>query len=192
MSSNLTPTANYLQAPVAQGMRASVSGTGGRRFESSQGRMPIDKKKVKREFSAGGIVFRSEPEGVLWLVIKPTGDKRWRLPKGEIDRGESSVAAAKREVREEAGVEAEILNKIGNEKFFFVWDKQKILKTVVFYLMEYSQEASSGFDYETEAIDWLTFEEAKKRLAFEKDIALLEKAEKMRKEAEKVQQIKLV
>ena len=150
------------------------------------------KKKIKREFSAGGIVFRSEPEGILWLVIKPTSDGKWRLPKGQIDKGESSAAAAKREVEEEAGVEAEVLGKIGDEKFFFVWDKQKILKTVVFYLMKYSQEASQGFNFETEAIDWLEFEEAKKRLAFEKEIGLLEKAEKIREEAEKIQQIKLV
>ncbi|MCJ7804191.1 NUDIX domain-containing protein, partial [Patescibacteria group bacterium] len=148
-------------------------------------------KKVKREFSAGGIVFRSEPEGILWLVVKPTGNERWRLPKGEIEKGESSVAAAKREVREEAGVEAEVLGKIGDEKFFFVWDKQKILKTVVFYLMKYTQEASQGFNFETEAIDWLKFKEAKKRLAFEKEIDLLGKAEKLRKEVENIQQIKL-
>ena len=154
--------------------------------------MQLKKKKIKREFSAGGIVFRSEPEGILWLVVKPTGDKRWRLPKGEIDKGESSVAAAKREVKEEAGVETEVLSKVGDEKFFFVWDKQKILKTVVFYLMQYIQEASQGSDFEIEAIDWLEFEEAKKRLAFEKEIDLLGKAEKLRKEAEKIQQIKLI
>ena len=152
----------------------------------------MEKKKVKKEFSAGGVVFRQEPEGILWLVIKPTGNEKWRLPKGEIEKGESSIIAAKREVEEEAGVEAEILGKIGNEKFFFVWDKQKIFKTVVFYLMKYIQEASQGFNFETEKIDWLPLEEAKKRLAFEKEIDLLEKAEELRKETEKIQQIKLV
>jgi 8-oxo-dGTP diphosphatase len=154
--------------------------------------MKSNKKKVKREFSAGGIVFRSEPEGILWLVVKPTDNEKWRLPKGKIERGESSLIAAKREVEEEAGVEAEVLGKIGDEKFFFVWDKQKILKTVVFYLMKYTQEANQSFNFETEAIDWLKFEEAKKRLAFEKEADLLEKAEKMRGETEKIQQIKLV
>ncbi|MCJ7804604.1 hypothetical protein MUP35_02620, partial [Patescibacteria group bacterium] len=67
-----------------------------------------------------------------------------------------------------------------------------IYKTVVFYLMKYILEASQGFNFETEAIDWLEFEGAKKRLAFDQDIALLEKAEKMRIETEKIQQIKLV
>jgi len=154
--------------------------------------MKENKKKIKREFSAGGIVFRPEPEGILWLVVKPTSDKRWRFPKGRIEKGESSMVAAQREVKEEAGVEVEVLGKIGDEKFFFVWDKQKILKTVVFYLMQYVQEASQGSDFEIEAIDWLEFEEAKKRLDFEKEIDLLEKAEKLRKESEKVQQINLV
>jgi 8-oxo-dGTP pyrophosphatase MutT (NUDIX family) len=146
----------------------------------------MEKKKIKREFSAGGIVFQKEGKEILWLVVKPAGNEKWRLPKGEIDKGESSVAAAKREVKEEAGVEAEVLGKVGNEKFFFVWDKQKILKNVVFYLMEYIQEAESAFGYEIEAIDWLPFSEAKKRLAFEKEVDLLEKAEKIRKEIEKV------
>lgn len=139
----------------------------------------MEKSKVKREFSAGGVVFRQEPEGVLWLVIKPKGNNRWRLPKGWIERGESSIGAAKREVQEEAGVEAEILGKVGSEKYFFVQDKQKIFKTVVFYLMRYIKEAESGFTWETEAIDWLPFEEAKERLAFDKEKELLEKAKQI-------------
>jgi len=57
--------------------------------------------------------------------------------------------------------------------------------------MKYTQEANQSFNFETEAIDWLKFEEAKKRLAFEKEADLLEKAEKMRGETEKIQQIKL-
>ncbi len=139
-------------------------------------------KKIKREFSAGGIVFQKEGKEILWLVIKPSGSGKWRLPKGGIDRGEDSLTAAKREVKEEAGIEIEVLGKIGNEKYFFVQGKQKILKTVTFYLMEYLQESESGFGWETEEIDWLPFAEAKKRLAFKKEVDLLEKAEKLGKE----------
>ncbi len=143
------------------------------------GALGVKKAKIKREFSAGGVVFRKEPEGILWLVIKPSGSEKWRLPKGWIGKNESSLEAAKREVREEGGIEAEVLGKIGTDKFFFVWDKQKILKNVVFYLMEYLQEAETGFSWETEKIDWLSFEEAKERLAFEKEKEILEKASKM-------------
>ena len=141
--------------------------------------MKKQKGKVKKEFSAGGVVFRREPEGVLWLVVKPKGDNRWRFPKGGIETGESSVQAAQREVREEGGVEAEIVDKIGHEKYFFVQDKQKIFKTVTFYLMEYQQEAQTGFTWETEEIDWLPFAEAKKKLAFDKEKEILEKAKEI-------------
>ncbi len=152
----------------------------------------MEKKKIKREFSAGGIVFQKEGKRILWLVVKPKGNEKWRFPKGGIEKSENSVMTAKREVREEAGIEVEVLGKVGSEKYFFVQDKQKVLKTVVFYLMEYTQEAESGFSWETEAIDWLPFKEAKKRLAFENEVDLLEKAEKLRKELEKIKQTKLV
>lgn len=79
--------------------------------------------QLKREFSAGGVVYRKDQDQIKWLVIKPAGSEKWRLPKGLIDKGEISVEAAKREVVEEAGVEAEVLEKIGEEKYFYVLDK---------------------------------------------------------------------
>lgn len=135
--------------------------------------------EVKREFSAGGIVFKKELEKIFWLVIKPTGSDKWRLPKGWIEKGEKAIDTAKREVEEEAGIEAEVLGKVGIEKFFFIQDKTRILKTVVFYLMEYCQQAETGPSWETERIDWLPFGEAKNRLAFSKEKDLLEKAQKI-------------
>ena len=140
----------------------------------------MENKKIKREFSAGGIVFKIKGREILWLVIKPKGNDKWRFPKGKINSSESSVAAAKREVREEGGVETELLGKIGEEKLFFVENKQKIFKTVVFYLMKYFRESEASFDdKETEAIAWLPFVQAKKRLAFNKDQDLLKMAKEL-------------
>jgi 8-oxo-dGTP pyrophosphatase MutT (NUDIX family) len=134
------------------------------------------KLKVKREFSAGGVVFRREPEGVLWLVVKPKGSEQWRFPKGKIEKGENSGQTALREVKEEGGVEARILSKIDNIKYFFVQQGQRVFKTVTFYLMEYIQEAQGGFCWETEEIAWLPFEEAKEKLAFANEKKILEEA----------------
>ena len=139
----------------------------------------MEKAKIKREFSAGGIVFKNKGKEILWLVIKPAGNNKWRFPKGQINASESSVAAAKREVREESGVEIEILGKIGEEKYFFMEDKQKVLKTVIFYLMKYACESGASLDKETEAIAWLSFAQAKKRLAFNKEQGLLKKAKEL-------------
>jgi mutator protein MutT len=138
-------------------------------------RVKSEKFKVKREFSAGGVVFRREPEGVLWLVVKPKGSEQWRFPKGKIEKGEDSAQAALREVKEEGGVEVRILKKIDNIKYFFVQKRQRIFKTVTFYLMEYIQEAQGGFCWETEEIAWLPFEEAKEKLAFKNEKEVLEK-----------------
>jgi 8-oxo-dGTP diphosphatase len=135
------------------------------------------KLKVKREFSAGGVVFRREPEGILWLVVRPKGSDQWRFPKGKIEKKESSAQAALREVKEEGGAEAEIKEKIDSIKYFFVQNGQKIFKTVVFYLMEYIQEARGGFCWETEEIAWLSAEEAKEKLAFKNEKEILEKAQ---------------
>ena len=137
--------------------------------------MKSKKLKVKRGFSAGGVVFRQEPEGILWLVVRPKGSEQWRFPKGKIEKKESSAEAALREVKEEGGIEAEIKGKIDIIKYFFVQDKQRIFKTVVFYLMEYVQEAQGGFCWETEEIAWLPFEEAREKLAFKNEKEVLEK-----------------
>lgn len=133
-------------------------------------------EKIKREFSAGGIVFREEEGEILWLIIRPKGSRNWRFPKGWIEASEKSYEAAQREVREEAGIEAEVLGKVGNEKYLFRWQGDLIWKSVVFYLMKYQQEAKSGIGFETEEIDWLSTEEAKEKLAFKKEKELLEKA----------------
>ena len=74
--------------------------------------------KLFREFSSGGVVFKKIKDKVLWLVTSSTPSPEipksyWRFPKGHIDSGESVERAAVREVKEEGGVEATIVNKIG-------------------------------------------------------------------------------
>ena len=133
----------------------------------------MQKAKVKKAFSAGGAVYRGEPEGILWLVIKAKSDGKWRLPKGGIEKNETSLQAAQREVGEEGGVEVEPLGKVGIEKYFFVQDEQKIFKTVIFYLMHYLQEKPGPLDLTTEAIDWLPYDEARERLSFANEKKIL-------------------
>ena len=58
------------------------------------------KKKVKVEISAGGVVFKKEDNKLKFLLILD-GYGRWALPKGHIEKGESTKTAALREVSEE-------------------------------------------------------------------------------------------
>lgn len=71
------------------------------------------KSQFKEVFAAGGVV-ESECGELLMIELR----NRWDLPKGHIEAGESDREAALREVREETGVEAEI---VGNEPLAVTW-----------------------------------------------------------------------
>lgn len=155
------------------------------------------KNILKREFSSGGVVYKKDNGKTLWLVRKTAASKLypkqyWMLPKGRIDdtpsgdpgpmasgkikADENSLQkAALKEVREETGIEARIIKKIGTSFYSFTNPfSVRILKFVTFYLMEYVSDIPGGYDWETEEVVWLEFEKAKKKLSFggEKEILL--------------------
>ena len=134
------------------------------------------KKAIKRKFSAGGVVFKKAGTKILWLIIQPEGGGhwskgRWQFPKGWIEKGEQSMAAAKREVEEETGVKANVVEKIDHIRVFFYDEKKnKVFKTITLFLMEYQGEGEKKEDGEKiAAIEWLSYEEAYKRLTFDSE-----------------------
>ena len=156
-------------------------------------------KPLKREFSAGGVVFKKNGNTLVWLITQHNPSERipkpiWRLPKGWIDN-KSEVApgevasgirrgsedeiqkAALREVREEGGIEARIIEKLGTTKFFFSLKGEGVLKFVTFYLMEWLKDLEGGPGEETLAVEWQPFGEAKRKLEYSSEKAVLKKAE---------------
>ena len=137
------------------------------------------KQSLNRQFSAGGVVYRDDQPSREWLLIRPTGKQSWRLTKGHIDPGESSLQAAEREVEEEGGVEVEVLGKIGQDNYFFILSKERIYKIVTYFLMRYLQKAKGPISWETEEIAWIPFGEALERLTFKGEKEILQKAREM-------------
>ena len=149
-----------------------------------------------RQFSSGGVVYRKFP--IKWLVARNNPSELypneiWRLQKGWIDDApgdapgpmtqglvkadeKSLQKAAIREVREEGGVVAKIIKKIGTSKYFMNFKEGRVMKFVTFYLMEYQKDALEGFGFETAEILWLPFPEAYKKLTFSNEKEFLKKA----------------
>ncbi len=144
-----------------------------------------------REFSAGGVVVR-HMDGRWWIaVIEPQSEndkapaKRPRptvlaLPKGLVDPGEKPDQTAVREVHEETGVEATLLSKLKDIKYFYVrsWgDGQRVFKVVSFYVLAYRAgrlgDITPEMRREVKAAHWLPLEEAPAKLAYkgEREVA---------------------
>lgn len=140
------------------------------------------KRPVKREFSAGGAVFRRRvPRGldIEWLLIKPKGSKKWRLPKGSIEKGESARSAALREVWEETGVRARIIEELDTIQYFYILKGSRFFKRVTFFLMESlggNPRIDKRWAHEVDKAVWFPSEEAVARLAFKSEKETLRKS----------------
>lgn len=141
---------------------------------------------MKREFSAGGIVLRQAQDKFSkksWevLLIKNAAlrDPKkayWGFPKGHIDKGEKSSDAALREIKEETGIEAEIVKKLGDSQYVFTRSGEKVFKVVVYYLLKYISGEIKPQDLEVLEVKWFDPEEALELLSFKKDREFLQKA----------------
>jgi len=142
-----------------------------------------DKVTTMDQISAGGVAFRrsdSKPE-IAIVSVKPK--LRWQLPKGIVDPGESPQVAAVREVREEAGVETELIRLIETIEYWYRSAKHgkpvRYHKFVHFYLMEYRNGDVANHDHEVEEARWVSFEEALELLDFKSEREVVEKARAM-------------
>ena len=120
------------------------------------------------EFSAGGVVVNDEREVV---VIVPTrraadGSRVLALPKGHPDEGESPAEAALREVREEAGVDAEVVGSLGEVRYWYQRGGRRIAKVVEFFLLRYVSGDVDDHDHEVEHARWLAATEAVESLTY--------------------------
>lgn len=120
-----------------------------------------------REFSAGGIVVRRFRGRPFMCAVRVKGGTVLALPKGHIDPGETAAQAAEREVREEAGIRAALVERLGPVRYWYVRDGQRVLKIVTFFLFRY--RSGSVRDYQASEVDgaeWIPLEEAPRLLAY--------------------------
>lgn len=138
------------------------------------------KLRIVEQISAGGAAFRQNDSDVEIALISAKPSLRWQLPKGIIDEGETPEVAALREVREEAGIETELLEKIETIEYWYVGDyrgaRVRFHKLVHFFLLEYMSGTVEDHDYEVAEARWVKLSEAVEMLAFKGEKGVLEKA----------------
>ena len=139
---------------------------------------PRRSSATSTEVSAGGVVVRDGGEVV---VIVPTrrsasGHAVLALPKGHVDPGETPPQAAQREVREEAGVEATLVDRLGEVRYWYQRDGQRIPKLVTFFLFDYVSGDVADHDHEVEEARWMPLAQAARELTYKGEREMVERA----------------
>lgn len=137
---------------------------------------------MRREFSSGGVLVRRLRGRWMVAAIRPAGRPPglWALPKGQIDEGESGEETALREIAEETGATGRSLGKLGDVRYQFTWEGERIFKVVSFFLVRYESgklgEIPEAFRHEVAEVRWLPLDEAPRLLAYQGERRLAQKA----------------
>ena len=129
---------------------------------------------MRREFSAGGVVVR-RMRGRWWVaLVRPRREDHrpqvWALPKGLIDPGERGLETAIREVYEETGLRASGERKLGDVRYVYTWDGERVFKVVSFFLLHATHgrigELPPGMDVEVAEARWAPLDDAPRILSY--------------------------
>ena len=115
-------------------------------------------------------------------AIRPAGKKAgvWALPKGLVATNETPEVAALREVAEETGVQARLVEKLGDVRYVYTWAGERIFKVVSFYLVRYEGgrlgDVPPEHAHEIADVRWLPLDDAPRLLAYKGEREMAEKA----------------
>ena len=147
--------------------------------------------KNKVEISAGGIVYKRLKSGVVWLIGQHSKHKGWIFPRGLIGDNverETMEKAALREVEEEGGVKAKIVDDKKTIKIEYLYRLKGtlVIKTVYYYLMEYTSGDPKNHDWEMSDAKFVDTNEVRETLSYKSDKQAFEKAVRLLGAADRI------
>lgn len=127
----------------------------------------------KKEHSAGGVIL--EGGRVLLILMQDLkGERVWTFPKGHLEPGETSEAAAVREVAEETGWDCEITAPLCTAEYSFFRDGIPVDKDVRWFLMRRTGgDGKPRTPEEVFGAKWLSTAEAAKELLYRSDLEII-------------------
>jgi 8-oxo-dGTP diphosphatase len=134
---------------------------------------------MKFEFSAGGVVFRSIPStgsgsNIEILVSQHSFHHGWVFPKGligdkEENKHQTKEETAVREVKEETGIDAEIVEAVAPVTYWYAFEGEKRKKTVYYFVMKHLGGNFEDRDTEMEAVEWVPIDRVMEKLTYPSD-----------------------
>ena len=129
--------------------------------------------------AAGGVVWRKGDDGrpEFAVIYRPKYDD-WTLPKGKLDPGETFEQAALREVEEETGLRCRLGQRLTDTQYRDRHDRPKLVQ---WWAME-AEPGSGEFtpNDEVSKLEWLSPDEARGRLIYDRDRELVTEVEEGR------------
>lgn len=134
--------------------------------------------KVEDLVSAGGVVYRQGERGLEVVLCGRTEAGLWGLPKGTPNDDESIEETARREVREETGLDVAIVDKVGEIEYWFTRAEQgkRFHKKVHHFLMAPVGGSIERHDHEYDVVGWFPAAEAERMLTYENEAEILRRA----------------
>ncbi len=121
--------------------------------------------------------------GAYWFAaVRPQGKRPgvWALPKGVIDAGERPAETALREGFEETGIGGRLDGKLGDIRYVYTWQGERVFKVVSFFLAHAVRgrigELPAGMELEVAEARWLPLADAPRLLAYKGEREMAVKA----------------
>jgi 8-oxo-dGTP pyrophosphatase MutT (NUDIX family) len=122
-------------------------------------------------------VVRGDDVAVIVPVKRDShGNRVLGLPKGHPDGDETAEQAATREVAEETGVTAELIERLGETNYAYERKGRRVAKRVVFFLFEYRSGDLADHDHEIEDARWMPLKEAARSLTYPGEREMINRA----------------
>ncbi len=126
------------------------------------------------EKSCGAIVFRKFHGNVEILLIKHANGGHWSFPKGHVEKDETELETAKREIMEETGITV-MLDQTFREVVTY-YPKRESKKEVVYFIGKALNVDCVPQLEEISEVKWVQLESSYAILTYENDRQLLSKA----------------
>ena len=122
-------------------------------------------------------LFKESKGKKYWLLIKPSEDLPWELPKATVRKGESSVRAILRIMGELAGMSVKVLEEVGRASATITINNRSVPQKIIYYLLVF--KASAGEVLGFEDAKWLENAKAVKEVASKKEASRLREAKQV-------------